>query len=85
MRNVRGIAQSEAQKCSDLFMKIRYLDEITNNHGTIFATGTPISNSMVELYSLQKYLQYEGLKELRLIHFDDWAANSGETVIAMEY
>ena len=65
-------------------MKIRYLDEITNNHGTIFATGTPISNSMVELYSLQKYLQYEGLKELRLIHFDDWAANSGETVIAME-
>ena len=84
MRNVRGIAQTEAQKCSDLVMKIRYLDEITNNHGTISATGTPISNSMVELYSLQKYLQYEGLKELRLIHFDDWAANSGETVIAME-
>lgn len=84
MRNVGGIAQTEAQKSSDLFMKCRYLDEITGGRGIIFATGTPISNSMVELYTIQRYLQYRTLQEMGLIHFDDWASNFGETVTAIE-
>ena len=84
MRNVGGIAQTEAQKSSDLFMKCRYLDEITGGRGTVFATGTPISNSMVELYTIQRYLQYRLLQEMGLIHFDDWASNFGETVTAIE-
>ena len=84
MRNVGGIAQTEAQKSSDLFMKCRYLDELTGGRGAIFATGTPISNSMVELYTIQRYLQYEMLREMGLIHFDDWASNFGETVTAIE-
>lgn len=73
MRNVGGIAQTEAQKSSDLFMKCRYLDEITGNRGTVFATGTPVSNSMVELYSVQRYLQYDTLARNGLQHFDAWA------------
>lgn len=84
MRNVGGIAQTEAQKSSDLFMKCQYLDEITGGRGTIFATGTPISNSMVELYTIQRYLQYRTLQEMGLTHFDEWAANFGETVTAIE-
>ncbi len=84
MRNVGGIAQTEAQKSSDLFMKCRYLDEITGNRGTIFATGTPISNSMVELYSVQRYLQYDTLLQNGLQHFDSWASTFGETVTALE-
>lgn len=84
MRNVGGIAQTEAQKSSDLFMKCRYLDEITGNRGTIFATGTPISNSMVELYSVQRYLQYDALLRNGLQHFDSWASTFGETVTALE-
>ena len=84
MRNVGGIAQTEAQKSSDLFMKCRYLDEITGNRGTIFATGTPISNSMVELYSVQRYLQYDTLQRMDLGHFDSWASTFGETVTAVE-
>ena len=84
MRNVGGIAQTEAQKSSDLFMKCQYLDELTGGRGVIFATGTPISNSMVELYTIQRYLQYRLLQELGLIHFDDWASNFGETVTAIE-
>lgn len=84
MRNVGGIAQTEAQKSSDLFMKCRYLDEITNNKGIIFATGTPISNSMVELYTLQRYLQYDTLLKNKLQHFDSWASTFGETVTAIE-
>ena len=84
MRNVGGIAQTEAQKSSDLFMKCRYLDEITGNRGTIFATGTPISNSMVELYSVQRYLQYDTLLRNGLQHFDSWASTFGETVTALE-
>ena len=84
MRNVGGIAQTEAQKSSDLFMKCQYLDEITGNRGVIFATGTPISNSMVELYTIQRYLQYSTLEEMGLLNFDDWAANYGETVTAIE-
>ena len=84
MRNVGGIAQTEAQKSSDLFMKCRYLDEITGGRGIIFATGTPISNSMVELYTLQRYLQMSALEEQGLQHFDSWAANYGETVTAIE-
>ena len=84
MRNVGGIAQTEAQKSSDLFMKCRYLDEITGNRGTIFATGTPISNSMVELYSVQQYLQYDTLLRNGLQHFDSWASTFGETVTALE-
>ena len=84
MRNVGGIAQTEAQKSSDLFMKTQYLDELTGGRGVIFATGTPISNSMVELYTIQRYLQYRLLQEMGLIHFDDWASNFGETVIAIE-
>lgn len=84
MRNVGGIAQTEAQKSSDLFMKTQYLDELTDGRGVIFATGTPISNSMVELYTIQRYLQYRMLQEMGLVHFDDWAGNFGETVTAIE-
>lgn len=84
MRNVGGIAQTETQKSSDLFMKCRYLDEITGGRGTVFATGTPISNSMVELYTIQRYLQYETLVENDLQHFDSWASTFGETVTAYE-
>ena len=84
MRNVGGIAQTEAQKSSDLFMKCRYLDEITGGRGTVFATGTPISNSMVELYTIQRYLQYNTLVKNNLQHFDAWASTFGETVTAIE-
>ena len=84
MRNVGGIAQTEAQKSSDLFMKCRYLDEITGGRGVVFATGTPISNSMVELYTIQRYLQYKTLQEHDLQHFDAWASSFGETVTAGE-
>ena len=84
MRNVSGIAQTEAQKSSDLFMKCRYLDEITGGRGVVFATGTPISNSMVELYTIQRYLQMGVLQEQGFQHFDAWAANYGETVTAIE-
>ena len=84
MRNVGGIAQTEAQKSSDLFMKCRYLDEITGGRGIVFATGTPISNTMVELYTIQRYLQMSALEEQGLQHFDAWAANYGETVTAIE-
>ncbi len=84
MRNVGGIAQTEAQKSSDLFMKCRYLDEITGGRGVVFATGTPISNSMVELYTIQRYLQYKTLQEHDLQHFDAWASSFGETVTAVE-
>ena len=84
MRNVGGIAQTEAQKSSDLFMKCRYLDEITGNRGTVFATGTPVSNSMVELYSVQRYLQYDTLAQNGLQRFDSWASTFGETVTALE-
>jgi len=84
MRNVSGIAQTEAQKSSDLYMKCRYLDEITGGRGIIFATGTPISNTMVEMYTMQKYLQYYTLKKHGLLHFDAWASTFGETVTAIE-
>ena len=84
MRNVGGIAQTEAQKSSDLFMKCRYLDEITGGKGIVFATGTPVSNSMAELYTIQRYLQYDTLKKNDLEHFDNWASTFGETVTAIE-
>ena len=84
MRNVGGIAQTEAQKSSDLYMKCRYLDELTGGRGTVFATGTPISNSMVELYTIQRYLQYRTLEKNGLQHFDSWASSFGETVTAVE-
>ena len=84
MRNVGGIAQTEAQKSSDLFMKCRYLDELTGSRGTVFATGTPISNSMVELYTIQRYLQYETLVKNDLQFFDSWASTFGETITAVE-
>ena len=84
MRNVGGIAQTEAQKSSDMFMKCRYMDEVTCGKGIIFATGTPISNSMVELYTIQRYLQYNTLDENHLLHFDEWASTFGETVTAIE-
>lgn len=84
MRNVGGIAQTEAQKSSDLFMKTQYLDEITGGRGVIFATGTPISNSMVELYTIQRYLQYDTLRSMNLQHFDSWASTFGQTVTAVE-
>ena len=84
MRNVGGISQTEAIKSSDLYMKCRYLDELTGGRGVVFATGTPISNSMVEMYTMQKYLQYETLKRNDLIHFDSWASTFGETVTAIE-
>lgn len=84
MRNVGGIAQAEAQKSSDLFMKCRYLDELTGGRGVVFATGTPISNSMVELYTIQRYLQYNTLEKHDLQHFDAWASNYGETMVVTE-
>lgn len=84
MRNVGGISQTEAQKSSDLYMKCRYLDELTGGKGVVFATGTPISNSMVEMYTMQKYLQYDTLKRNELLHFDAWASTFGQTVTAIE-
>ena len=84
MRNVGGISQTEAQKSSDLYMKCRYLDELTGGRGVVFATGTPISNSMMELYTMQKYLQYGTLARKGLLHFDSWASTFGETVTAIE-
>lgn len=84
MRNVGGIAQTEAQKSSDMFMKCRYMDEVTGGKGIVFATGTPISNSMVELYTIQRYLQYNTLADNQLLHFDEWASTFGETVTAIE-
>lgn len=84
MRNVGGISQTEAMKSSDLYMKCRYLDELTGGRGVVFATGTPISNSMVEMYSMQKYLQYGALRRNDLLHFDAWASTFGETVTAIE-
>lgn len=84
MQNVSGISQTEAQKSSDLFMKCQYLDELTGGRGVMFATGTPISNSMVELYTMQRYLQYETLRKFGYLNFDSWAAQYGETVTAME-
>ena len=84
MRNVSGIAQTEAQKSSDLFMKCRYLDELTGGRGTVFATGTPISNSMVELYTIQRYLQYSTLQRYGLQHFDSWASVYGEAITGIE-
>ncbi len=84
MRNVAGISQTEAQKSSDLFMKCQYLDKLTDNRGVVFATGTPVSNSMVELYTIQRYLQYDTLVKNNLQHFDSWASMFGETVTAIE-
>ena len=84
MRNVGGISQTEAQKSSDLYMKCRYLDELTGGRGVVFATGTPISNTMVEMYTMQKYLQYHALEEHGLLNFDAWASTFGETVTAIE-
>ena len=84
MHNVSGIAQTDAQKSSDLFMKCRYLDEMTDGKGIVFATGTPVSNSMVELYTMQRYLQYEDLRKMKLENFDNWASIYGETITAVE-
>jgi N12 class adenine-specific DNA methylase len=84
MRNVAGLSQTEAQKSSDLFMKCRYLDELTEGRGIIFATGTPISNSITEMYTMQRYLQYETLRKNGLQHFDCWASTFGEMVTAIE-
>ena len=84
MRNVAGLAQTEAQKSSDLFMKCRYLDELTGGRGIVFATGTPISNSMTEMYTMQRYLQYETLQRQGLTHFDAWASTFGETITSIE-
>lgn len=84
MRNVGGISQTEALKASDLYMKCRYLDELTGNKGVVFATGTPVSNSMAEMYTMQRYLQYDTLERLELTHFDSWAAQFGETITSME-
>lgn len=84
MRNVAGISQTDAQKSSDMFMKCRYLDELTGSRGVTFATGTPASNSMVELYTIMRYLQYDTLQNMNLGHFDSWAASFGETVTAIE-
>lgn len=84
MRNVAGLSQTEAQKSSDMFMKCQYLDEITGGKGVVFATGTPISNSMTEMYTIQRYLQYGTLKRHGLEHFDSWASTFGETVSAIE-
>ena len=84
MRNVAGLTQTEAQKSSDMFMKCQYLDEITGGKGVVFATGTPISNSMTEMYTIQRYLQYNTLKEHGLEHFDSWASTFGETITAIE-
>ena len=79
-----GIAQTEAQKSSDLFMKCRYLDELTGGKGIVFATGTPVSNTMAELYTMQRYLQYDTLQKLKLSNFDNWATTFGETTTALE-
>lgn len=84
MRNVAGITTTDSQKSSDILMKCRYMDEITNNKGIVFATGTPVSNSMAELYTMQRYLQYDELKKMHLQHFDSWASTFGETVTAIE-
>ena len=84
MRNVSGLSQTEAQKSSDMFMKCRYLDELTGNRGTVFATGTPVSNSMTEMYTMQRYLQYDALREKGLQHFDAWTSTFGETITAIE-
>ena len=84
MRNVAGISQTDAQKYSDMFMKCQYLDELTGGRGVTFATGTPVSNSMVELYTVMRYLQYDTLQRMGLGHFDSWAASFGETVTAIE-
>ena len=84
MRNVAGITTTDSQKSSDMLMKCRYMDEITNNKGIVFATGTPVSNSMTELYTMQRYLQYDELKKMHLQHFDSWASTFGETVTAIE-
>ena len=84
MRNVAGIAQTEAQKSTDLYMKCRYLDDVTDSHGVVFATGTPISNSMTEMYTMQRYLQYDRLRDMHLQHFNAWASTFGETVTAIE-
>ena len=84
MRNVAGLSTSDAQKSSDMFAKCRYLDEITGSRGVVFATGTPVSNSMTELYTMQRYLQYERLREMDMVHFDCWASRFGETVTALE-
>ena len=84
MQNVAGLSNAEAQKSSDMYMKCRYLDEKTGSKGVVFATGTPVSNTMVELYTMQRYLQHDTLENLGMSHFDAWAANFGETVTAME-
>jgi len=84
MRNVAGLAQTEAQKSADLFMKCRYLDDLTDGRGIVFATGTPISNSMTEMYTMQRYLQYGLLKRNDLTHFDAWASTFGETITSIE-
>ena len=84
MRNVAGLSTSDAQKSSDMFAKCRYMDEITGSRGVVFATGTPVSNSMTELYTMQRYLQYDRLQELNMTHFDCWASRFGETVTALE-
>ena len=84
MRNVAGITSTDSQKSSDMLMKCRYMDEITNNKGLVFATGTPVSNSMAELYTMQRYLQYDELKKMKLQHFDSWASTFGETITAIE-
>ena len=84
MRNVAGIAQTEAQKSSDMFSKCRYMDELTGGRGVVFATGTPVSNSMTELYTIQRYLQHDRLQEMGMGHFDCWASRFGETTTALE-
>ena len=84
MRNVAGLSTTDAQKSSDMFMKCRYLDEITDSKGVIFATGTPVSNSMTELYTMQRYLQYDLLQKMNMSHFDCWASRFGETTTALE-
>lgn len=84
MQNVAGLSSAEAQKSSDMYMKCLYMDELTGSRGVVFATGTPVSNSMTELYTMQRYLQHDTLERLGLSHFDSWAANFGETVTALE-
>lgn len=84
MRNVAGLSQTESQKSSDMFLKCRYMDEITGSKGIVFATGTPVSNSMTELYTMQRYLQYGTLQQKSMSHFDAWASTFGETTTAIE-
>ena len=84
MQNVAGLSSAEAQKSSDMYMKCLCMDELTGSRGVVFATGTPVSNSMTELYTMQRYLQHDTLERLGLSHFDSWAANFGETVTALE-